>query len=348
MSPAGGPDIGDYLVRPMSPVDEPSVLALLQDSLAGGPTGERSSAFFRWKHERSPFGPSPSLVAECNGAVVGLRTFMRWEFGVGDDTVRAVRAVDTATDEAHRGRGIFRMLTLAAVDDLADKVDMIFNTPNASSLPGYLKMGWENVGDVPIRVRPLRPVTFLRGIRSAGDVTPASQQDRDHCPLPPVGLVFDQLDGLDGLLDEVMAGDADTGALHTRRTRDYLRWRYADAPGLDYRALPLLSRGALRGLAIGRPRRRGGLRELTLSELLVRPGDTDAARRILGRLRRSGCDHIAAHFSPGSAGAKIARRAGYLRAPMGMTLTTRVLGDPPVDPRSLRNWRLSVGDLEVF
>jgi GNAT superfamily N-acetyltransferase len=332
----------------MSPTDESAVLALLFDSLAGGPTGERTPEFFRWKHEQSPFGSSPTLVAEHEGKVVGLRTFMRWEFGVGDETVRAVRAVDTATDEAHRGRGIFRLLTLALVDDLTGKIDFIFNTPNSSSLPGYLKMGWQQVGDVPIHVRPVRLVRFLRGIRSAREVTPASDEDRSRCPLPGAGDVLEGLTGLDGLLDDVLAGDAASGALHTRRTADYLRWRYVDAPGLDYRAMPLTSGGTLQGLAIARPRRRGALRELTLSELLVRPGDTVSARRLLAGLRRSGCDHVAAHFAPGTAGAATATRSGYLRAPIGMTLTTRVLGDPPADPRLMDSWRLSVGDLEVF
>ena len=79
------------------------------------------------------------------------------------------------------------------------------------------------------------------------------------------------------------------------------------------------------------------------------PGDTGAARNLLAQVRRhSGCDHVAGHFAPGSAAAGVAPRAGFIRAPIGMTLTTRVLADPPVDPRDWASWRLSVGDLEVF
>jgi hypothetical protein len=340
---------GDYLVRPMSAQDETAVLALLSDTLAGGPTGERSPEFFRWKHQCSPFGQSPALVAEHKGRVVGLRTFMRWEFGVGAGCVRAVRAVDTATDSAHQGRGIFKLLTLAALEQMAGTADLVFNTPNANSLPGYLKMGWQRVADVPIQVRPIRPLHFLRGIRSAREVTAASDADRASCRLQPVAEVLDGLEGLDGLLAEVEAADAASGRLHTRRTSRYLRWRYADAPGLDYRALALVTDGRLRGLAIGRPRRRGALREFTLSEVLMPPGDPGAARHLLAQVRRhSGCDHLAGHFATGSAAAAVAPRAGFIRAPIGMTLTTRVLADPPVDPREWSSWRLSVGDLEVF
>ena len=128
----------------------------------------------------------------------------------------------------------------------------------------------------------------------------------------------------------------------------YLRWRYVDPPGLDYRAVALHDGGRLRGLAIGRPRRRGRLRELTLSEVLVRPGDSGGARRLLGRARRSGMDHVAAHFAEGTPCRRVGATSGFLRAPIGMTLVARVLNDTTVDPSQPSSWRLSVGDLEVF
>jgi hypothetical protein len=328
--------------------DEPAVLALLHDSLAGGPTGERSADFFHWKHHRNPFGRSPALVATSGERVVGLRTFLRWEFAVGQSTVRAVRAVDTATAESHRGRGLFRTLTLDLLEDVRSECAFVFNTPNANSLPGYLKMGWERVGEVPIHVGPARPVRFLRGIRSAGDVVSATDEDRRACRLPSAGEVLSELPGLESLLDDIAAADAASGALHTRRTPAYLQWRYVEPPGLDYRAVTVHEHGRLAGLAIGRPRRRGTLRELTLSEVLVRPRDRSGARRVLAAARRSGMDHVAGHFAEGTAARSVATSRGFFRAPHGMTLTAKFLSDGPADPLRMGNWRLSVGDLEVF
>src|SRR5207245_291635 len=43
------------------------------------------------------------------------------------------------------------------LDELAtDGVELVFNTPNRQSLPGYLKMGWREVGRLPAAVRPTR------------------------------------------------------------------------------------------------------------------------------------------------------------------------------------------------
>jgi GNAT superfamily N-acetyltransferase len=88
--------------------------------------------------------------------LIGVRAFMRWEWKYGEKIYRAVRAVDTATHPGHQGKGIFKKLTLQLVDQCRNEgVDFIFNTPNASSMPGYLKMGWHSVGKMKIHFRPV-------------------------------------------------------------------------------------------------------------------------------------------------------------------------------------------------
>src|SRR5690606_32239213 len=106
------------------------------------------------KHRRNPFGASPMWVAETDEGLAAVRAMMRWELAGPDGRVlRAVRAVDTATHADHRGRGLFRRLTLGAVESLtAEGVDLVFNTPNDQSRPGYLTMGWEVLGRVPLAV----------------------------------------------------------------------------------------------------------------------------------------------------------------------------------------------------
>jgi GNAT superfamily N-acetyltransferase len=348
----------DLTVRELAARDEPAVLSLLGASLAGGPTGERTADFFRWKHAANPFGRSPGLVAEAAGRVVGLRVFLRWEFSAGGQTVPAVRAVDTATHPDFQGKGIFRQLTMALLAGLGNDPDgpqLVFNTPNGNSLPGYLKMGWQAVGAVPVAVRPVRLGRFLRGFRSASAGRGQPAAGPITCPLPAAAAVFSDAGArgsLAELLDEVSAADDKEQRLHTRRSLDYLEWRYADAPGLDYRLLTVESGGRLAGVAFGRPRRRGALTELTLSEVIVRPGDRGTARRLLLAATRSGCDHVATHLPAATDIRRAGRLAGYVDPPrIGLTLVTRpfprYLTTRP-DPRALSSWRFSLGDLEVF
>lgn len=395
---------GDVLVRELAKDDEPQVLELLAAALAGGgPTGERTQEFFDWKHHDNPFGSSPGLVAETeDGGIAAVRLFLRWEFVHQGEPVRAVRAVDTATHPEMQGRGLFTRMTLELLDRLSDDTDLVFNTPNANSLPGYLKMGWREVGKVPIALHPIRPLAFAKGLRelrsgeaaearvsgstadfgrtrpargavsssyasgtgssstNLPDVSELPKATADasniRCRFPTARQFFSDPAARNGL--EELIGDADSAdaalwpdRLRTRPTEAYLRWRYGDAPGLDYRVIAAYRQGVLDGVAFGRPRMRGPLAEFTLSQLLIRPGDRMTARRLLSAAGLSGCDHVATHLTPGSDASRAARYAGYATPPRtGMLMVARPLRPLPygLDPHTLNSWHLALGDLEVF
>jgi GNAT superfamily N-acetyltransferase len=351
----------DLVVRPFEPTDQPAVIALLMSSMGGGPAGVITDQFFRWKHQDNPFGVSPGLVALHDTQVVGVRLFLRWELQADGRHLRAVRAVDTATHPSFQGHGIFRRLTLDLLHQLeaAGEVDLVFNTPNASSRPGYLKMGWSEVGILPVRLGVARPIRFVTGVRTAAAATataaaapgaaPASPGAPDR-PLPPPPfepgeqVLTERASEIEDLIGE--AGRPP--GLHTPHSLAYLHWRYAQAPGLDYRGIVTESAGRLDGVAFGRLRRRGRLNELTLSEVIVRQGDHRSARRLLRAAKHSGADHVA--VLTGAPGLRHAARAtGYLTAPgRGLGLTINPRRPLPLDPCEVKSWHLSLGDLEVF
>lgn len=345
-------------VRPLVAEDETEVVALLRVALGGGPTGSFDQAFFDWKHRRSPFGRSPGLVATHEDRVVGVRLFMRWQLRGPSGTVRAVRAVDTATDPMFRGRGIFRRLTLELLDQLHQdqQADVVFNTPNSSSRPGYLKMGWQEVATLPVRLTPIRPVRLVRGARAAIATTAgagggASTSDvpawsRPACPFDSAADVLEKRqDEVEDLLLEARQSQS----LHTPLDVPYLVWRYAEAPDLDYRSIMIERGGRLAGLAFGRLRQRGPLNEFTLADVLVRDGDRSTARRLLSRARRSGADHVAVHTARGTEIDEVAARGGYLRVLRhGVGLVAKPLRVVRPDPTRPSSWTLSLGDLEVF
>jgi hypothetical protein len=153
--------------------------------------------------------------------------------------------------------------------------------------------------------------------------------------------------GLDDLLDTAARTDP---RFRTPRDAAFLRWRYGDAPLLGYHAVADEQGGELRGIAIFRVRPREALWETTVSELIVRPGDTAAARRLLRRVRKvARVDHLAGHFHAGSTAASAAKLSGYLRAPRGMMFVVNPLRDGIAPhPTDLDSWALSIGDLEVF
>ena len=133
----------------------------------------------RWRTRRAP----TTRVLRVEARAESLRPFLRDRGRTrrADDRVPHVHAVavpvgrrarDSGPGSGHgdasrrAGTGVFTRLTLAALEELKIDTDLVFNTPNGKSLPGYLKMGWRRVMDVPIRVRVRRPVRFAHLVRS--------------------------------------------------------------------------------------------------------------------------------------------------------------------------------------
>jgi GNAT superfamily N-acetyltransferase len=326
----------EILVRRATTADRPAVLTLLADSL-GWDRDDAFAEFFDWKHRQNPFGPSPAWIAVADDDIVGFRTFLRWQFEHPDGRIRhAVRAVDTATAPAYQGRGIFRRLTMTAVESLtAEGVDFVFNTPNAKSRPGYLRMGWSTVGRVRlvVRVAGVSSVLRMRASRVAAERWPVETTAGTDA-----GVLLD-----DARLVDLLATIGAPRGLRTAKTAGALRWRYGLA-ALGYRAIAL-DDDPSRGLAVFRLRRRGRAVEVGVCEVLVPFGAAAAARRLLRSVAHdTGADYAiridrTSRFVP---------QAGYLPFPgQGPVLTWRPLADSSAPP-SLRDLDLALGDVELL
>src|SRR5680860_587937 len=130
------------IIREAKEVDIPEIVKVLRASL-GEQDLPLSEGIWNYKHVKNPFGRSLVLVAEENGVIAGVRAFMCWEWQCLNKSYATYRAVDTATHPNYQGQGIFKKLTLKAIELAKEQgVQFIFNTPNEQSRPGYLKMGW--------------------------------------------------------------------------------------------------------------------------------------------------------------------------------------------------------------
>lgn len=142
--------------------DIPAVVQLINEGLDDTFT----ESFFRWKHVQNPFGKSFGLIVEDENRIVGLRLFMFWQFiSNKQERVTAIRPVDTVVDSSYRGKGLFKKLTLKGLEMCKGRFDVIFNTPNDNSLPGYLKMGWNLLEESPkVKMGLLNPFSKKKEI----------------------------------------------------------------------------------------------------------------------------------------------------------------------------------------
>jgi len=320
-------------IRAASPEDHPAVIDLAGAAL-GWRDREADEALFRWKHLDNPAGPSPMWLAVADGEIVGFRAFLRWSF---DDPhlgrQSAVRAVDTATDPAHQGQGIFTALTRHGLDAEREAgTDFVFNTPNAQSRPGYLKLGWQVVGRVPVAVVVTSPAAAGRMVRARVPAGKWSEPSDAGRPAPEALADDDHLDAL-------LASIAPARGLRTVRTPEHLRWRY----GLDRLRYRVLARGATieDGLAVFRVRRRGLAVETTLADVLVPGGDRRAERDLVAAVVRATRPDYLISVQRRVASGRSIRLPGQ-----GPILTFRGIHRASMPP--LDRWDLTLGDIELF
>ena len=322
-------ELPELEVRAATTQDDPAVLQLLRDTM-GWDSGGHDEDFFWWKHRENPFGVSPAWVAVADGQVVGYRTFLRWSFIDDRGRIfRAVRAVDTVTHPGHRGRGIFRTLTLHGVADLTRAGDAwVFNTPNDQSRPGYLKMGWTVAGRLPVGVMP-------RGISSAATMARAREAASLWSEETTVGLDAPTALADESLVTSLLAHAPQQG-VRTLRTPEYLRWRTSFAP-LRYRVLLSSDIEPDDGGLVFRLRRRGPALEAAIIEELS-PTVRSRAALVRRLLHATGADY--------AIGLRDRASAPLIPLPrQGPILTTRPLAATP--PGSAE-WSLSLGDIELF
>jgi N-acetylglutamate synthase-like GNAT family acetyltransferase len=318
-------------IRPAQSDDIPSIVDLLKKSL-GESLLPKSEAYWRWKHVDNPFGASPVLLAEENGVLIGVRAFMRWSWSDGVNTFRAIRAVDTATHPDHQGKGIFKKLTLQLVDESkSDGIHFVFNTPNGQSRPGYLKMGWQDAGRLPVRFLPINPLRRLAaffGNKADHSATPFNvwmKSERSN-------LFWSALKSIHG------------EQLATPVSKEYLTWRYGTVPVVEYYALSHTD-GDKHELLIYRFKTGKLGKELRITDY-ISTGERKISSAILHALNRVASASRTTYITFSGTDNAFSRGVVLKRGPI---VTVRSLSLTDLSPLiDFNRWRPSLGDLELF
>ncbi|NVJ87716.1 MAG: GNAT family N-acetyltransferase [Algoriphagus sp.] len=306
------------VIRKGTEEDIPQIIQLLKESL-GESLLPKSEAFWRWKHLDNPFGTSPVLVAEKENQIIGVRTFLRWQFTDQNRIYSACRAVDTAVHPKNQGQGIFSRLTQELVEEMKNEgVQLIFNTPNKKSHPGYLKLGWETWGKLPLKIKlkvPKSSKSFFH-----------SQNWEEVSPL----------------LSRLEDFSYTRSGVHTDLIPGYIQWRYQKCPIVKYF---YLSDGETY-LLIYRLKEGKKGKELRVTDLFTFSGFDKKKLQTQFRelIKNSGAVWVS--FSGLNYDPNVLNLGSIPLLTQGPLITLRKLQDD-LDPRFL-DWKWSLGDLELF
>lgn len=310
-------------IRKANSDDFPAIISLLKASL-GESLIPKSEELWNWKHISNPFGTSPMLVAEDNGLICGVRVFLRWEFRQGKKLIKACRAVDTAIHPDYQGKGLFKSLTLALIEELKEEgVELIYNTPNSQSTPGYLKMEWEKWGKLPLKMH------FNLSLRKSKNQSLTS----DWSSITPV---FHKIENRSYNADEIQ----------TSLVSGYLRWRYMNCPLFPYH---FISDGETY-LLIYRIKEGKIGRELRIADFFQLPGFGENEKKQLNARLKTVQKNEGVRFTSFSGlqcQNELPIELGHIPVmSIGPEVTLRKVAN--LDDVLKMPWAWSLGDLEVF
>jgi len=209
--------MNDLLIREANFDDSNEIVSLLKSTL-GDSLLPKTVDYWKWKHYDNPFGISKIIVASFDSEIIGVRAFLKWKWQNNCTTINAIRAVDTATATQFQNQGIFKKLTLFALAQCKlEGIDLVFNTPNNISKPGYLKMGWEEIGRMPIQIKPCfhLPSKFNEALI-----------DNIYSEFPVNDFATDFSKNIEFFND--------SEKFNTVFSEKYYKWRYIDCPTVEY------------------------------------------------------------------------------------------------------------------
>lgn len=328
------------ILRPARTEDKSAITNLLKSSL-GDSLIPKSKELWEWKHEQNPFGSSFVLLAEENDEIIGVRAFMQWRWIWKDKIFHAIRAVDTATHPAHQGKGIFKKLTLKQLELCEQQgIDFVFNTPNDQSRPGYLKMGWQQQGKLPLKLSIATPFSLASQV--IFKKLPASEKELN-------GNAKDEWQNVLNLLkyNKTIA----IPGLHTDINELYVSWRYAINPLYNYGFITDHKNYVL----LYRIKEHKLYRELRITDFILFNDDSfikaDIKKQLKRAIKLNNANIISISGNQYQHFHRYFNWMGIIPVnPWGPIVTVRKVNNQ-IDITQLldsSNWQYSLGDLELF
>lgn len=243
-----------FRVRRFQRDDAPGVRRVLEATYGGDATPPE---VYDWWSFGCPGASSGFMVAESQGSVVGVQPMEIFPYRDGQKSFKGGMLTGVAVHPEFRRRGIFSALVNACEREAWRQGAAFVSTmPNDRSRPGFLKLGYTDLGRRRLLVRLVNPgdmcarsAPFLGRVigAAAGCVQAVLKRisAEDGIALRQVNTIAPGVTALALKHETLFPG------LRITRSAEWWRWRFLEAPTRRYRIYEATtSSGELAGLAV--------------------------------------------------------------------------------------------------
>ncbi len=350
-----------WQVRAFAPGDEGGIACLF----AGVFGRSLSVARYRWKVLEAPWsiGADTAWVAAAGGDIVGHYAGTPLRFKLGERELTILHVGDVMTAAHARRQGVLSAVGSAATRAWAAAgVPFLIGVPQPTMGSRREYLGWQKVFEAAWWFSPLHPESLL------------ASRYPNHSVLLRVSAVAGRV--WNGLWEACLgrAGRGTTVASVERvgpefdalwaglrqhyealvvRDRAWLTYRYAQAPGQEYRILLAKRDGQPVGYLVYRLTEGEGRRTGWMVNLMTAPHDWAARAALLGTARRAlweaGAGKMLALIPRGSGLERRMGTAGFSRTAGSYDVSVVLAADAELHPalRDPTRWFVMAGDFDV-
>lgn len=285
----------------------------------------RSMEMLRWQYFEPPAGKLLVDLAVTNDNAPRLAAiyavFPIW-MRSGHGRVLGVQSLNTLTDEAFRGRGLFlKMAASLYARAESEHVGMVYGFPNGNSAHGFFKrLSWDTLDPMPILIRPLRSGYVLRKLKVGAlskvfDIPLGSARS----PKLPATYSLRSVAHPTAEFDSLWQKFSASFNYAVERSAEYLSWRLR-RPDEKYEIVGLYNGESLVGYSvIGSMHTAENENVGKLMDLVFDPADAVAAKILvaesLHRLKQRDCTVVWAWNFEHSPGHSAYRDSGFMPLP---------------------------------
>ncbi len=316
--------------RGYEPGDESKILSLF----SGVFHKEMTPAFWRWRYLDDPFGRGIIRMAFDGDRLVGHFAAVPFEVATGGKTYADVFPMTAMTDAEYHGQGIFTRLMDQAYEAAGkDGISLVYGFCNQNSLGPSLRYGYKNVIKTTLWEKALKTGT--------GSYEPVSN--------------VREINRFDGRFDALWDKVKDNFDIINVRNRDFLNWRYVDAPHAEYAKFVYSDgEGGILGYAVLKIYTEPGLIKGHIIDLLTVP-DEKAAQALI----RKAYEYFSERDIPGLSlwmmgcpfYEKVLEKEGFTPRPDVTNFGVKILdaNNPALaGADDTARWYITMGDSDVY
>jgi GNAT superfamily N-acetyltransferase len=217
--------------------------------------------FWKWEFMEGPDGKGFIYVAEDEGRLAGHFADIPRRFSVNGEVSLGTLSLDLMVHPDYRRRGLFHEMGRYAAQRVK-KEKGLFMTAfpiRKETIAGFLKYGWEVVGELPVLVYPIHfggminrylhfsPLSFvIGGIFRGGYVLLRGRRRTEVSE----GITLEEVTQLDEKFDRFWKKASTSFPILGVRDRTFLSWRYLKNPARTYTLYRALDHGEMVGYLI--------------------------------------------------------------------------------------------------